>query len=97
VTATYHTSLVTNHAIQINHGGLRENTNSEMPPWSRDAKEAMPANGDTDGTCTECWKAAQSDNLKQMWSIYRETGIFLSACHHGLVWWIVDMIESGEL
>jgi len=48
-------------------------------------------------TCTDRWKAAMSDSLKKMWSIYRETGIFISVCRHGLIWWIVDMIESGEL
>ncbi|KAH9972566.1 hypothetical protein BGW80DRAFT_1119934, partial [Lactifluus volemus] len=75
----------------------KQGTDTETPSWSRDVEEATPADGDTDGTCTERWKAAQSDNLKRMWSIYRETGIFLSACRHGLIWWIVDMIESGEL
>jgi hypothetical protein len=32
-----------------------------------------------------------------MWAIYRETGIFLSACRHGLIWWICNMVSSGEL
>ncbi|KAI0248965.1 hypothetical protein BJV78DRAFT_1097215, partial [Lactifluus subvellereus] len=34
---------------------------------------------------------------KRMWSIYRETGIFLSACRHSLIWWICDMVSSGKL
>lgn len=70
----------------------------ESPAWSKDVQEATPADGDEDQTlCTERWKAAQSDNVKRMWSIYRETGIFLSACRHGVIWWICDMVTSGEL
>ncbi|KAI0247563.1 hypothetical protein BJV78DRAFT_1133077, partial [Lactifluus subvellereus] len=70
----------------------------ESPAWSKDGQEATPADGDEDQTpCTERWKAVQNDNVKQMWAIYRETGIFLSVCRHGLVWWICDMVSSGEL
>lgn len=80
---------------QVNRGAICKD---EPLAWSKDTQEATPADGDdTNGACTEHWKAAQSDNLKRMWSIYQETGIFLSACRHGLIWWIVDMIESGEL
>lgn len=66
--------------------------------WSKDEKEATPADGDHElSTCTERWKAAQSDSVKRVWAIYRETGIFISACRHGFIWWICDMVESGEL
>ncbi|KAI0247383.1 hypothetical protein BJV78DRAFT_1157258 [Lactifluus subvellereus] len=55
----------------------------ESPVWSKDGQEAMPADGDEDQTpCTEQWKATQNDNVKRM---------------HGLVWWICDMVSSGEL
>lgn len=79
---------------------VQNSTNNveESPAWSKDAQEATPADGDEDQTpCTERWKAAQNDNLKRMWAIYRETGIFLSACRHGMIWWICDMVSSGEL
>ncbi|KAI0038235.1 hypothetical protein FA95DRAFT_1567860 [Auriscalpium vulgare] len=66
--------------------------------WSDDTQAAAPTDGDEAGTtCTERWKAAMSDSHKRMWAIYRETGIFLSACRHGMIWWICDMVESGEL
>ncbi|KAI0310830.1 hypothetical protein OF83DRAFT_1226273, partial [Amylostereum chailletii] len=60
--------------------------------------KATVADGDdNDTTCTDRWKAAMNDNLKRMWAIYRETGIFPSACRHGMIWWFCDMVESGEL
>ncbi|KAI0058312.1 hypothetical protein BV25DRAFT_1902184 [Artomyces pyxidatus] len=43
------------------------------------------------------WKAAMSDSHKRVWAIYWETGIFVAACRHGMIWWICDMVESGEL
>ncbi|KAI0245157.1 hypothetical protein BJV78DRAFT_1078764, partial [Lactifluus subvellereus] len=71
--------------------GSSADSAEEPPAWSKDVQEATPADGDEDQTpCTERWKAAQSDSVKRMWSIYRETGIFLSACRHGLIWWICD-------
>lgn len=65
----------------------------------------MTAEGDaTDGlsnsdisACTIRWKAAQSDETKKMWSIFQELGLFASACRHGFILWIADLIRSGEL
>lgn len=47
--------------------------------------------------CTDNWKAAASDDKKKMWAIFAESGIFASACRHGFILWLVDMIRSGEL
>jgi hypothetical protein len=47
--------------------------------------------------CAENWKAAASMEKKKMWGVFDETGIFASACPHGFVLWLVDMIQSGEL
>jgi hypothetical protein len=47
--------------------------------------------------CTDNWKAAAADAKKKSWGIFEETGIFASACRHGLVLWIADMVRSGEL
>ncbi|KAI0259648.1 hypothetical protein BC834DRAFT_833130 [Gloeopeniophorella convolvens] len=78
--------------------GTNDPASQEPQAWSKDLEEATPADGANEQTtCTERWKAAQSDNLKRMWAIYHETGIFLSACRHGLIWWICDMVLSGEL
>lgn len=48
------------------------------------------------GPCANNWKAAQSDSKKRMWGIFAETGLFASACRHGFVLWVADMIQSGE-
>lgn len=47
--------------------------------------------------CASNWKAAASTEKKRMWGVFDETGIFASACPHGFVLWLVDMVKSGEL
>ncbi|THU96505.1 hypothetical protein K435DRAFT_664315 [Dendrothele bispora CBS 962.96] len=47
--------------------------------------------------CTEKWKASAKDSHKKMWAIFKESSIFASACRHGFILWLVDMVESGEL
>ena len=48
------------------------------------------------GPCANNWKAAQSDSKKRMWGVFAETGLFASACRHGMILWIADMVRSGE-
>ncbi|KAK7453979.1 hypothetical protein VKT23_011491 [Stygiomarasmius scandens] len=47
--------------------------------------------------CTKNWKAASAEAKKKMWNIFEETGIFASACRHGFILWLADMVRSGEL
>ena len=47
--------------------------------------------------CVHNWKAAQSDSKKRSWEIFEENGLFASACRHGLILWVMDMVWSGEL
>ncbi|KIK51434.1 hypothetical protein GYMLUDRAFT_181397, partial [Collybiopsis luxurians FD-317 M1] len=48
--------------------------------------------------CANNWNAALSDSRKkEMWDTFHKSGIFASACRHGFILWIVDMIHSGEL
>ncbi|KAG6809418.1 hypothetical protein H0H92_000329 [Tricholoma furcatifolium] len=47
--------------------------------------------------CTDNWKAAAKEENKKMWAIFSESGIFASACRHGFILWLTDMISSGEL
>lgn len=47
--------------------------------------------------CVKNWKAAASDDKKKTWAIFDETGIYASACRHGSILWICDMVRSGEL
>ncbi|KAJ3831300.1 hypothetical protein F5878DRAFT_517426, partial [Lentinula raphanica] len=47
--------------------------------------------------CTDNWKAAAADTQKRMWDVFDESGYFVSACRHGFILWVADMIRSGEL
>ncbi|KIY47446.1 hypothetical protein FISHEDRAFT_45344, partial [Fistulina hepatica ATCC 64428] len=47
--------------------------------------------------CADNWKAAMASEVKRMWGIYRETGVFATACRHGFILWLADMVQSGEL
>ncbi|KAJ3872118.1 hypothetical protein F5051DRAFT_445496 [Lentinula edodes] len=47
--------------------------------------------------CTDNWKAAAADSLKRMWDAFHESGWYVSACCHGFILWVADMIRSGEL
>ncbi|KAH9846929.1 hypothetical protein C2E23DRAFT_872057 [Lenzites betulinus] len=62
-----------------------------------DADGASEAGDSSLRECTRNWKAAAPEQDKTMWSIFEETGIFASACRHGFILWITDMIRSGEL
>ncbi|KAG2029491.1 hypothetical protein BDR03DRAFT_936832 [Suillus americanus] len=71
-----------------------KNPTSHMPtgedPGSSNTSQPTSA-------CTDTWKAAAADAKKKSWGIFEETGVFASACRHGLILWIADMIRSGEL
>ncbi|KAG2126016.1 hypothetical protein DEU56DRAFT_700369, partial [Suillus clintonianus] len=82
---------------------------NEVQSRNSDALDSLEANDDDEDTeadptrrniasdCSKNWKAAASDEKKRMWSIFDETGIFVSACRHGLLLWVADMVRSGEL
>lgn len=80
--------------------------NDPEPSPSEDPENVIDGDivgGDpTDGTadpapCADNWKAAAAAERKRMWSVFEETGIFASACRHGLILWIADIIRCGEL
>lgn len=56
---------------------------------------------DTNGTrsalCMCHWKAAAADETKQMWGMFDEMGIFVCACRHVQILWLVNMVCSREL
>lgn len=58
---------------------------------------ARDASGNGVDQCVKNWKAAASDEKKRSWAIFDETGIYASACRHGFILWICDMVRSGEL
>ncbi|GBE87425.1 hypothetical protein SCP_1101010 [Sparassis crispa] len=81
---------------------LHRDTNEDAE--SDRGEDQTPDGGDpTDGDmgpvsgCTENWKAAAAEEKKKMWGVFEETGIFASACRHGLILWLIDMVRSSEL
>ncbi|KAH9929957.1 uncharacterized protein BXZ73DRAFT_47845 [Epithele typhae] len=64
-------------------------TDTEGDPTDGEAGAPSP--------CATNWKAAAADEKKKLWGGFDETGIFASACRHGRILWIADMIQSGEL
>ncbi|KAG1729220.1 uncharacterized protein EDB91DRAFT_1085831 [Suillus paluster] len=58
--------------------------------WGTDSDANNPL------ACTDNWKAANSTN-KNTVSVFEQTGIFLSACRHGMIQTITEMRHSGEL
>ncbi|KAG1736433.1 uncharacterized protein EDB91DRAFT_1238058 [Suillus paluster] len=47
-------------------------------------------------SCTDNWKAANSTDENTV-HVFEQTGIFLSACRHGIVQTVTEMRRSGEL
>jgi len=65
-----------------------------------DREHGDPTDGGPDENedpCRKNWKAAAADGLKKMWNAFRESGYFATACRHGFILWVADMIRSGEL
>ncbi|KAJ3817842.1 hypothetical protein F5880DRAFT_1626200 [Lentinula raphanica] len=65
------------------HRGSGDPTDSEFAPTLQQ--------------CTDNWKAAAADSAKKMWDAFHESGWYVSACRHGFILWVCDMIRSGEL
>ena len=65
--------------------------------WGEEDPEGDPTDGAPESACASNWKAAAKDEKKRSWSAFWETGIFASACRHGRIIWLIDMIKSGEL
>jgi hypothetical protein len=62
--------------------------------------EGDPTDGAQRGVtvpCADNWKASQANELRRIWNIYEETGVFAAACRHGQILWLADMVRSGEL
>ena len=83
-----------------------DNETDDMPTEGDPTDGALPAEQSSAeqilhdkamATCVKNWKSAGDDDSKRMWAIFDESGVFMSACRHGLIMWIIDMIRSGEL
>jgi hypothetical protein len=63
-------------------------------PLETDPLEDTFGNLQTD--CVERWKANADDVKKVMWDCFEECGIFACLCRHGHVFFICDIVQSGE-
>ncbi|KAG6835632.1 hypothetical protein H0H93_016343, partial [Arthromyces matolae] len=68
-----------------------------IPDGDGDLTDTIKGPTDMHAPCADNWKAAANENNKKMWPIFDESGIFASACRHGFILWIIDMVRSGEL
>ena len=93
----------TTEAVEEDELDVRVYDPTAEPDPSDATHATKPEEGDpTDGaavvsSCTKNWKAAAAEDKKRSWGIFDETGIFASACRHGLILWLIDMVRSGEL
>ena len=91
--------FVDSFAGEVQHAtetGVKEEPDVEMDDddgYVTDANDTQPQLE----ACATNWKAAASKEKKRMWGVFDETGIFACACPHGLVFWVADMVQSGEL
>ncbi|KAG1876360.1 hypothetical protein F4604DRAFT_1880665 [Suillus subluteus] len=67
-----------------------------LRPGTRIAADATPTAASDDSACTENWKTANTISENTV-SVFDQTGIFVSACRHGIVQTLVEMRKSGEL
>jgi Kyakuja-Dileera-Zisupton transposase len=58
--------------------------------------EGTPPHGSDQTTCTNNWVAANTVS-KETVQLFEQTGVFISACRHGIMQTIVEMRRSGEL
>ncbi|EIW79823.1 hypothetical protein CONPUDRAFT_155220 [Coniophora puteana RWD-64-598 SS2] len=49
------------------------------------------------GRCTSDFRASRPDGSKRALDIYENTGMFASACRHGIMQKVCEMVRSGEL
>ncbi|KAG1849410.1 hypothetical protein F4604DRAFT_1687444 [Suillus subluteus] len=67
-----------------------------LRPGTRIPTDVAPSTTNDNSACTENWKTANTVSENTV-SIFDQTGIFISACRHGIVQTLVEMRKSGEL
>ncbi|KAG1727456.1 uncharacterized protein EDB91DRAFT_1239525 [Suillus paluster] len=70
--------------------------NDKVDNWE-DVRDGKEAPGKAVFHCTAHWCNAGPEQHKKMFSVFDESGIFITACHHCFVLVACNMIHSGEL
>ncbi|KAI6011388.1 hypothetical protein PISMIDRAFT_55938, partial [Pisolithus microcarpus 441] len=73
----------------------RTNRDSDTDNW-QDLASTDP-DVPTSFTCVERWRNAGPEQRKRMFSMFHETGIFITSCRHRFVLLACNMVKSGEL
>ncbi|KIK13834.1 hypothetical protein PISMIDRAFT_118099 [Pisolithus microcarpus 441] len=73
----------------------RTNCDSDTDNW-QDLASTDP-DIPTSFTCVERWRNTGPEQRKRMFSMFHETGIFITSCHHWFVLLTCNMVKSGEL
>ncbi|KAG6884740.1 hypothetical protein C0992_005852 [Termitomyces sp. T32_za158] len=84
-------------AAIVDVGAVSKSEDDSISIASDDAGDPTDGVHTVNAPCAENWKAASAESNKKMWGIFDESGIFASACRHGFILWIIDMVRSGEL
>ena len=60
--------------------------------------EATPVDGlEGASVCAHRWTNLGKESQKRSIGIFDETGVFVTVCRHGVVLFVCDMVQSGEL
>ncbi|KAG2744462.1 hypothetical protein P692DRAFT_20850415 [Suillus brevipes Sb2] len=59
-------------------------------------KDDDDAASSNNSTCTENWKVANTTSENSI-NVFDQTGVFVSACRHGIIQTLVELRRSGEL
>jgi len=89
-------SAATSNHDEENRSPIDNHTMSTANIHSTDPQDVDNVNQESaDNGCPAIhWTAAAK---KGTWAIFKESGLFASACRHGFILWLIDMIQSGEL
>ncbi|KAG2100429.1 uncharacterized protein F5147DRAFT_582048 [Suillus discolor] len=79
--------------IKLFKDDVRLRPGTHLPPESRQTNNSEASH---DSLCTENWKAANAVTEKTI-NVFDQTGVFVSACCHGIIQTVVEMRQSGEL
>ncbi|KZT26423.1 hypothetical protein NEOLEDRAFT_1198259 [Neolentinus lepideus HHB14362 ss-1] len=96
---SFHSSyFLTREQVDKFKDEVKGNTRRQARNLPTDSDEVNPTNGENcPSSCTDRWKAGAAEHEKTALDIYDTTGIFVSACRHGIIVKACEMVQSGDL
>jgi hypothetical protein len=74
-----------------------QDASEDDAPWAGADAQGDPTDTQGASPCATQWKASAAEHQKRSLDIYESTGMFVSACRHGLILKACEMVRSGEL